>query len=111
MFEKLIREILKREKAKGKVNLKLVSDQEIRRLNREFRSKDKTTDVLAFPFNEEGVLGDIAISRESARRNAKKFGVSFKEELKRLVIHGVLHLLDYKHGKRMKNAEEVYQKF
>ncbi len=110
MFEKLIRKILKREKARGKVNLVLMTDKEIRKLNRRFRDKNKATDVLAFPMGEAGILGDIAISTETAKRNAKRFGVSYKSELKRLVIHGVLHLLKYKHGKEMRNAEEIYQK-
>lgn len=107
---KLINRILKREKAKGKINVKLASDKEIRKLNRKFRGKDKPTDVLAFPFGEDGVLGDIAISIDTAKRNAKRFGVSFKEEFKRLVVHGTLHLLGYDHGRKMRDAEKVYQK-
>jgi probable rRNA maturation factor len=111
LFEKLIRKILKREKAKGKVNLVLMTDKEIRKLNRKFRGKNKATDVLAFPMGEAGILGDIAISTETAKRNAGRFGVSYRSELKRLVIHGALHLLEYKHGKEMRNAEEIYQKY
>ncbi|MEE8638760.1 MAG: rRNA maturation RNase YbeY, partial [Candidatus Margulisiibacteriota bacterium] len=60
---------------------------------------------------ENGVLGDIAISKETTQKNAKRFGVSYKNELKRLVIHGILHLLGYDHGRKMRDAEEVYQKF
>lgn len=110
MFESLIRRILKREKAKGKINLILINDREIRKLNKQYRKKDKPTDVLAFPMGEEGILGDIAISFETAQRNAKRFGVPYRRELKRLVIHGVLHLLGYDHGRRMRDAEEIYQK-
>ncbi|MBU0502524.1 MAG: rRNA maturation RNase YbeY, partial [Candidatus Margulisbacteria bacterium] len=53
----------------------------------------------------------IAISTETTKSNAKKYGVSYKQELKRLVIHGVLHLCGYKHGKEMQNAEKNYQKY
>lgn len=110
MFERLIKRILGKEKAKGEINLVLVNDKKIRRLNRKFRNKDCATDVLAFPMGEEGVLGDIAISAETAKRNAKRFRIKYKDELKRLVIHGVLHVLGYEHGKEMRRAEEIYQK-
>ena len=109
MFEDLIRKVLKAEKAKGKINLRLMKDKEIRELNRKFRKKDKPTDVLAFPMGEEGVLGDIAISTETAKRNARLFGVSYEREMKRLVVHGALHLLGYDHGRKMRRAEEIYQ--
>ena len=93
----------------------MVNDRRIRQLNRKFRSKDKPTDVLAFPYNElvgpEKLLGDVIISRETTRRNVKRFKVSYQVELKRLVIHGVLHVLGYDHGKRMSYAEKVYSQF
>ena len=111
MFKQLIKKILTRERGKGKINLVLVTDAEIRKLNREFRGKDKPTDVLAFPMNEDGVLGDIAISRDTARAQAKRYGVSYRAELKRLTVHGVLHLLGYEHGRKMRSAEETYQKY
>jgi probable rRNA maturation factor len=60
--------------------------------------------------DEDGILGDIAISTETAARNAKRYRVSLKREMKRLVVHGVLHILGYDHGEEMKNAEKVYQK-
>ena len=110
MFDRLAQKILKREKAKGKINIKLMGDGEIRELNRKFRKKDKATDVLAFPLKEEGILGDIAISTETTGRNAKRYGISYKSELKRLVVHGVLHLLGYDHGRKMSDAEKIYQK-
>jgi probable rRNA maturation factor len=111
MFQRLIKRILKKERVEGRINLVLMSDKEIRKLNRKFKKLDKATDVLAFPMREEGLLGDIAISVDTAKRNAKRFGVSYKSESKRLVIHGVLHLVGYEHGKEMRDAEKVYQKF
>ncbi len=110
MFQPLIIRILKKERVRGRINLVLMGDKEIRKLNRKFRKKDKATDVLAFPMKEEGILGDIAISTDTAKRNAERFGVSYREELKRLAVHGVLHLIGYKHGKEMRRAEKVYQK-
>ncbi len=110
IFDGLIRKVLKAEKAKGKINLRLMKDKEIRELNRKFRKRNKPTDVLAFPMGEEGILGDIAVSTEAASRNAKRFGVSYEQEMKRLVIHGTLHLLGYDHGRKMRDAEEIYQK-
>jgi probable rRNA maturation factor len=70
-------------------------------LNREFRNKDKPTDVLSFPSGEKltGVsfLGELAISIPMACKQAKEFGVTVREELLRLLIHGLLHLLGYDH--------------
>ena len=111
MYDSLIKKILKKEKIKGKINLVLVDDKEIRRLNKEFRKKDRATDVLSFLMDEDGIIGDIAISVETAEKNAKRFAVSYRREMKRLVVHGVLHLLGYTHGRKMRDAEEIYQKF
>jgi probable rRNA maturation factor len=110
MFERLAKKILKKEKGKGEINLMLITDKEMRKLNRKFRGKDKATDVLSFRMGEDGILGDIAISTQTAKRNAKRFGVSYGFELKRLFVHGALHLLGYRHGKEMRHAEEIYQK-
>ena len=106
-----MKKILKKEGIKGTIDFVLVNDHEIRQLNKKFRGKDKATDVLAFPMEEDGILGDIAISTATTKRNAKRYGVSYKSELKRLFIHGVLHLAGYKHGREMRSAEKTYQKF
>jgi len=73
----------------------LVSDAEIARLNRTYRGKDGATDVLSFP--ADGTGGDIAISPAAARRNARSLGRSVPEELRVLILHGVLHLAGYDH--------------
>jgi len=91
----------------------LVSDASIARLNRSFRGKPGPTDVLSFPANGHAALrrarltssspsstsylGDIAISPEAARRNAARFGRTLPQELRVLMLHGVLHLLGYDH--------------
>ena len=73
----------------------LVSDAEIARLNRTYRGKGGATDVLSFP--ADGTGGDIAISPAAARRNARWLGHSVPEELRVLILHGVLHLAGYDH--------------
>jgi len=82
----------------------LVSDQAIRRMNRDFRNQDKPTDVLSFPTGPEDPphldnpgLGDMIISVETARRQAFARHHSLQRELCVLVIHGLLHLLGYDH--------------
>lgn len=80
----------------------LVSDRVIRSYNRRFRRQDKPTDVLSFPAEEPGrpaqqYLGDILISAETARCNARQYGLRVEEEIKVLILHGLLHLLGYDH--------------
>lgn len=94
---------------RGALNVLVTSGQELRALNRRFRKKDKTTDVLSFPpmFNE-GFAGDIAISADIAARNARQLGHTAADEVKILVLHGVLHLAGYDHesdGGKMARAE------
>lgn len=95
------------------VTVCLVDDAEMRGLNRSYRGRNKTTDVLSFPAESDSgknssrrtkarissasYLGDIAISAEEARRNARPNGRTMVEELRILVLHGVLHLLGYDH--------------
>ncbi|NPB06641.1 MAG: rRNA maturation RNase YbeY [Aquificae bacterium] len=81
----------------------VTDDEEIRRLNRTYRKKDRPTDVLSFPLNERAdgylLLGDIVISQDTAERQAEELGHSLKEEIKRLAVHGLVHLLGYDHEK------------
>jgi probable rRNA maturation factor len=76
-----------------------VSDKAIRQLNHQFRNVDKATDVLSFPAEETDKhnLGDIAISVETAARQAKENGLTFDEEVAQLILHGLLHLAGYDH--------------
>ena len=80
-----------------RVSVTFTTDQAIRMLNRRFRFRDKATDVLSFPMGEEGMLGDIIISVPTARKNAELFGSTLSIELKRLAVHGILHLFGYTH--------------
>lgn len=85
----------------GSVSVLLTGDREIRRLNREFRGKDKPTDVLSFPVGD-GVprartAGDLAISVETAARESELRGHRLDVELRVLLLHGVLHLAGFDH--------------
>jgi probable rRNA maturation factor len=76
----------------------ITTDLELRRLNRYFRRKDRSTDVLSFPSKRTlGFLGDIAISFEHAKRQAAEYGHAVGQEIEILMLHGVLHLLGMDH--------------
>ena len=79
------------------VTIAFVSDSKIRELNRQFRGIDKATDVLSFPAGDEGQLGDIAISLETATRQSKENGLTLNGEIAQLILHGLLHLSGYDH--------------
>ena len=87
------------------ISILFIGDQRIRDLNHQFRDIDLPTDVLSFPQILAGelevpgalVLGDVAISLETARCQSEEHGLSFEEELTLLLIHGILHLLGYDH--------------
>ena len=83
--------------AKGDVSVAIVSDRRMRALNRQFRGKDKVTDVLSFPSDERGFMGDIVIASGVAKRQAKAAGHSVQTEIRVLALHGLLHLLGYDH--------------
>jgi len=91
-------------RARGDIAIAIVSDARIRSLNKEYRRKDKVTDVLSFD------TGDIVIASGVARRQARDAGHSYAAELKILALHGLLHLLGYDHhdpkdGGRMARLE------
>jgi probable rRNA maturation factor len=84
----------------GEVDVLLASDAALRRLNRDFRGKDKPTDVLSFPSPEEIARqhsGDLAISLETAARQAAGFGHTLRDEVRILMLHGLLHLSGMDH--------------
>jgi probable rRNA maturation factor len=91
----------------GEVHVLLADDATLRRLNRTFRGKDKATDVLSFPAGPTTVFfgepeapplaGDLAISLETAAQQAARFGHSLRDEVRVLLLHGVLHLAGFDH--------------
>jgi probable rRNA maturation factor len=84
-------------RARGDVTLAIVSDARVRSLNREYRGKHTSTDVLSFPAGEPGELGDVVIAAGVASRQARRAGHSLAVELRVLALHGLLHLLGYDH--------------
>ena len=107
------------------LSLMLVSDSAIRRLNRDFRAKDKPTDVLSFPqLDESGevpssaksiatevstcLLGDVVISIDTARRQARELDQSIAHRIRTLLIHGLLHLLGYDHERSKAEAHRMF---
>jgi probable rRNA maturation factor len=84
-------------RARGAMTVAIVSDPRVRALNRKFRKKNAYTDVLSFPADEPGYLGDVVISAGVAARQARAAGHSLATELRILALHGLLHLLGYDH--------------
>ncbi|MBX7184537.1 MAG: rRNA maturation RNase YbeY [Vicinamibacteria bacterium] len=85
-------------KVTGEVALVFAGDRLLHRLNRDYRFKDKPTDVLSFESQGEDMgLGDIFISVETARANAKRLNRALDRELEILALHGFLHVLGYDH--------------
>ena len=84
-------------RARGAVTVAIVPDNRVRLLNRQYRRTDAPTDVLSFPSEERGYLGDIVIAAGVARRQAADAGHSLQTELRVLALHGLLHLLGYDH--------------
>jgi probable rRNA maturation factor len=85
------------------VTIQLISDETMARLNETFRKKRGPTDVLSFPANgarralAAEYIGDIAISPETARRNARRFSRSLPREMRILILHGMIHLAGFDH--------------
>ena len=84
-------------KARGDISVAVVSDRRMRALNRQFRGHDKVTDVLSFPAESAGFLGDVVIASGVARKQARDAGHSMQTEVRVLALHGLLHLLGYDH--------------
>jgi probable rRNA maturation factor len=88
---------------RGDISVLLATDTTIRTLNRDFRKKDKTTDVLSFPAVDDHpgkgrkLAGDMAVSLETAARQAEEHGHTLQVEVKILLLHGLLHLAGYDH--------------
>jgi probable rRNA maturation factor len=116
----LAKKVLSWHKSNFCLDVILVKEDFIRRLNKSFRKKDKVTDVLSFEMREgkkvgpeTDYLGDVYICLDQAKKQAKEYKVSFIEEIYRLVIHGILHLLEYDHKtkrqmEKMKKREDFF---
>jgi probable rRNA maturation factor len=107
---KLLREV---NEPNSSLSISLVDDAAIQVLNREHRGKDKPTDVLSFPMFEAGeaafdegerLLGDVVISVDTARRQAADYDAPLQNEIYRLLIHGILHVLGHDHEEPAERA-------
>lgn len=103
--------------SRSELSLELTGDRRMQRLNREYRKRDRPTDVLAFPIREAALprvvrpvtpmLGDVVISLPTAVRQAKEAGRSIDIELAMLLVHGVLHLCGYDHERNSREAARM----
>ncbi len=101
-------------KVEANINIILTNDEKLLNLNRDYLKHNYLTDILTFSYNEdESIEADLFISEERAKDNASKFNVTFENELKRLMIHGILHCCGQKdktvaEKKEMRRKEEFY---
>jgi len=88
---------------RSELSILITGDVQIHQLNRQYLNRDKPTNVLAFPMTgdtdgiETGMLGDIVISVDTAKREASEMGITFHERIYELLVHGLLHLMGYDH--------------
>ena len=104
----------------AELGIMLVGDQRMRGLNRRYRGKDRTTDVLAFAMRKAftlhalrltpDMLGDVVISVPTAWRQAKEARRSLDEELACLLVHGILHLCGYDHARSEREARRMHRR-
>ena len=112
-LQRLAEAILKKEKKSGKdLSIVFLDGKRIQELNRVYRGRNEVTNVLSFSEEELG-LGEVVLCPAKIRKDAKKYGITFKTELYRIFIHGLLHLLGYDHKnnadfKKMSQKEEQY---
>ena len=111
--------VLRREGLRNGLSIALIGEKRMRQLNKTYRGKNKSTDVLAFPagathqkqfYGAENIMGEVIISLPDIRKNARRYGVSFEKELLRIVVHGILHLAGYDHEKTKKEAKIMFKR-
>lgn len=111
-LEKIAKKVIMKEagpklKNGWELSIVLLGPSKMKELNKRYRGQDKATDVLSFEYDDSG---EIVICLSEVRKNAKEFGFSFKKELARVLIHGLLHLWGYDHEKSVKAAKEMARK-
>ena len=95
----LVKEILKKKKSDYNINYIFCSDEYLLSINKQYLKHKTLTDIITFDLSEKGsdiLIADIYISIERVEENAKEFDKKFMEELLRVVVHGILHLIGYK---------------
>ncbi len=102
-LERIAEKVLIGENKQGlELSIVLVCQDRIKELNKKYRRRNKSTDVLSFGYGDSD---EIVICLQEIKKNAKKFRSTFKKELVRVLIHGILHLLGYDHEKSGKEAQ------
>ena len=108
--------IVNEKKKVGDINYIFCSKQYLKKINNDYLSKDYETDVISFDFSKDNkISGDIYVSSETVKKNSIIFNVDFNNELKRVMVHGLLHLLKYndksnQEQKIMREKENFYIK-
>ena len=115
LLKKWLKDLIVQEHASpGQINIVFTSDNNVLELNKKYLSRNYLTDIIAFDYTENQVIaGDLFISVTRVRENSEKFDVTYKKELKRVLVHGILHLLGYgdrtqKEKSLMRQMEDRY---
>jgi probable rRNA maturation factor len=109
---KALKPLLKKEKLqlnlKSEFTIVFVDQKEMRKLNKTYRGKNYATDVLSFDGDSESSFGELVISPQVIKRQAKEHGLSLQHELGYMVLHGMLHLLGFEHEGSKREANRMF---
>jgi probable rRNA maturation factor len=118
LFQDAILHVLLAEQiARAEISCAVVPDEEMRAINRQYLKHDYATDIITFPLEEQPLEAELIISADTARRQARHYKVTLREECARLAIHGILHLSGYDdsseqlRGKMKKREDQLLQQF
>jgi len=106
-FKKVTKKILAKERKRKKLSIALVGPDRMKELNKRYLKKNRITDVLSFSYDD---AGEIVVCPQQVKKNAGKYNSTFKYELTRVLIHGILHLLGENHEISKKKAKKMEQK-
>ena len=115
LLKKWLKDLILQEHANpGQINIVFTSDSNVLELNKKYLSRDYLTDIIAFDYTENQIVaGDLFISITRVKENSERFDVTFHMELKRVIVHGIMHLLGYgdsneKEKSLMRQMEDRY---